>query len=174
AFKAENILYSLAPAESTPYEDRQFDLITVAQSLHWFDRPAFYREVNRVSKPGGLLAVWGYALLTVEPEIDGPFLDFYNNTVGPYWDEARKLVENEYRDISFPFDEIECPRFYIRVDWTFEQFAGYLSSWSATQKYIRTHQVNPVEAFSVKLRSLWKPGEVKRVTFPVFMKLGRV
>ena len=174
AFRAENIVYTVAPAEKTEFDNNRFDLITVAQALHWFDLPSFYSEVRRTIQSQGILAVWGYAMLTVDPAVDALFLDFYHNKVGPYWDNARKLVENHYRDIPFPFKEIPCPEFFISVKWTHEQFTGYLSSWSATQKYVRTHDVDPVLVFSRDLQAVWKPGESKLVRFPVFMKMAVV
>ncbi len=173
AVHAKNIFYSVAPAEKTSFAAHQFDLITVAQALHWFNLDQFYEEVRRTAKQGGLLAVWGYALLTIDNVIDDLFMDFYVNTTGPYWDEARKLVENEYRDVPFPFERIPGPELTIKVKWTVDQFAGYLNSWSAVQKYIRMHGANPVESFTETLRSVWKPGVVKEVTFPLFLKVGR-
>lgn len=174
ACPAGNIIYSVCPAEHTSFKDHRFDLITVGQALHWFDLPRFYGEVYRTGKPDGLLAAWGYGLLSVTPGVDELFLDFYNNTVGPYWDEARRLVEDHYQTIPFPFEEIPCPEFDIKVEWSAAQLAGYLSSWSATQKYIRVHNHDPAEGFSADLRSRWKDGETKIVTFPVFVKLGRI
>ncbi|MGZ3706951.1 MAG: class I SAM-dependent methyltransferase, partial [Bdellovibrionota bacterium] len=53
-----NVHYSRAQAEESCLEAASADLITVAQAFHWFDQPRFFREVERVSKPGGLLAVW--------------------------------------------------------------------------------------------------------------------
>jgi SAM-dependent methyltransferase len=173
AIRLSNIFYSVASAEKTSFEDQQFDLITVGQALHWFNLPAFYKEVRRTLKRDGLLAVWGYAMLSVNNVIDPIFLDFYHNKVGPYWDEARKLVENHYREIDFPFDCIPCPDFFIKVNWTAEQFTGYLSSWSATQKFIKAQGEDPVETFRKELDKLWPSGEAKLVTFPVFMKMGR-
>lgn len=174
AFTAPNIFYSVCPAEKVPFDDHKFDLITVAQAMHWLNADAFYREARRTARPGGLLAIWGYALLTIDRVIDDLFMDFYTNTTGPYWDDARRLVENRYRDIPFPFKRIPCPQLAIKVKWTSEQFAGYLTSWSATQRYIRMHGENPVDAFHETLRPVWKAGVTKEVTFPVFMKLGRM
>lgn len=174
AFHADNIFYSVSAAEKTPFENNQFDLITVAQALHWFDFQEFYNEVKRTTKPGGLLAVWGYSLLTIDPVIDSLFLDFYHNKVGPFWDDARKLVENHYRDIPFPFEEIPCPEFFIEATWTAEQFTGYLASWSATQKYIRIKGDDPLKEFAIDLHAVWEPGQVRRVTFPLFMKMARI
>jgi hypothetical protein len=174
AFLKDNIVYSVCKAEQTSFADQQFDLITVAQALHWIDTSAFYKEVIRTSKPDALLAVWGYALLSVNERIDPLFLDFYHNTVGPFWDAARKLVEEQYRGISFPFEEIPSPLFALRVEWTLPQFAGYLSSWSATQNYVKTKGEDPVPLFIESVKKHWKEDEVKTVTFPLFLRLGKV
>jgi ubiquinone/menaquinone biosynthesis C-methylase UbiE len=172
AFRANNIQYSISAAEQTSFSDAQFDLITVAQALHWFDRDSFYREVKRVGKPGGLLAVWGYALLYIEPAIDTIIMDFYNNTIGPFWDDARRLVEQEYKTIAFPFKEIPAPPFSIDVHWTLDHLTGYLESWSSTQKFIRQKGINPVDAVAETLRKHWAEGESKKVSFPIFARLG--
>ena len=140
AIRKENIIYSISPAEKTSFPDNQFDLITVGQALHWFDRDKFYDEVKRVGKPGSILAVWGYAFINIEPVIDEIIVKFYHDTVGPYWDPARKLVEEEYKSITFPFEEIPTPGFFISTHWTLAHLAGYLESWSATQKYIKAHR----------------------------------
>ena len=42
-------------------------LVTTCQAVHWFDLPAFYREVDRVLVPGGVLAIYGYHLTELEP-----------------------------------------------------------------------------------------------------------
>lgn len=174
AHQAANIAYRVSPAEKTPFPSRQFDLITVGQALHWFDHDAFYKEVRRVGRPGAILAAWGYGLLSITPEIDGVLQHFYHHVVGPYWDNARKLVDDGYQTIPFPFEEIDSPRFFIAVDWNLEQLAGYLESWSSTQKYIHIHQHNPVSELVTRLKPGWPPHAVKAVSFPVFMRMGRV
>lgn len=174
AFHAQNIFYSVGPSEKSAFNDDQFDLITVAQALHWFDVSQFYQEVNRTAKPGGILAVWGYSLPSFGPVVNEILVDFYENKVGRYWHDARRLVENHYQDIPFPFDTIPCPLFQIRVSWTVDEFVGYLSSWSATQNYIRSSGDNPVSDLRNSLESIWKSGERKPGRFPVFMKLGKI
>ncbi|HYG00832.1 MAG TPA: class I SAM-dependent methyltransferase [Chryseosolibacter sp.] len=174
AFQKKNINYSVGRAEESDFPDGEFDLVTVGQALHWFNLPLFYNEVRRVLKSDGIVAVWGYAILKVSPDIDKHFLHFYNNIVGPYWDDARKLVEDEYATIPFPFHELPSKQFQIVVEWDADQFAGYLTSWSATQKFIRAHGFNPVDDFMRSLQPFWKRHEVKIVSFPVFLRLGRV
>ena len=174
SIKASNIFYSVSAAEKTSFPDQAFDLVTVGQALHWFNLEEFYQEVKRVGKQNSLLAVWGYERCAVNTEIDKIFSDFYVNVVGPYWDPARKLIENEYKDIEFPFEEIPSPKFQINAEWTREHYTGYLSSWSATQKYINANRADPIPELTNKLKSHWQSGEVRAVSFPVFLRLGKI
>jgi len=173
ALPAGNIHYAVSPAEHTSFPDRQFDLITVGQALHWFNRDAFYAEVNRVAKPGALLAIWGYALLYIAPDLDEAIMDFYENTVGPFWDEARRMVENQYETVSFPFTPLAAPPLSIETDWTLDHLAGYFSSWSATQKFIQQNGYDPVPAFIKQIAGLWGDG-TRHVRFPIFVRMGTV
>lgn len=174
AYRASNIIYSVSPAERTAFAENTFDLITVSQALHWFDREKFYAEVKRIAKPNASLAVWGYAMLTIEPAIDEIIVDFYTNIVGPYWDDARRLVEQQYKTISFPFEEIPAPEFSIEAEWSLTQLTGYLKSWSATQKFMKENQVDPVPAVAEKIKRHWSTNEIKRIQFPVFLRLGKI
>ena len=174
AIKKDNIVYSVGSGEKSNFADHQFDLITVAQALHWFDRDKFYEEVRRVGKDGSLLAIWGYAFLNIQPDIDKIIMNFYSNVIGLYWDEARRLVEEEYRSLSFPFKEIEAPKFDITARWTLDHLAGYLESWSATQKYIKATGHHPLPEVLANLEQVWKKGDSKPVRFPVFLKLFRI
>jgi SAM-dependent methyltransferase len=172
AFQKENIIYSIAPAEASGFPDRHFDLVTVGQALHWFDIPAFCKEARRVSKPGGIVAAWGYSLLSVNSEINPLLNHFYHDIIGPYWDKERKLVDDQYKTIEFPFTSIETPSFEFSFEWTLDELAGYLTTWSSVQKYIKTNGVNPVHDFIENIRPMWH-GKMK-VSFPLFVLVGRV
>lgn len=174
AHHADNIEYAQAPAEKTSFADNQFDLITVGQALHWFNLREFYNETTRVAKDNAIIAAWGYNLCTIQPAIDAMLNDFYHHIVGPYWDSARRHVEHEYADLAFPFEIIEAPRFAMKTHWNLDQFAGYLSTWSATQQYIKIKQTSPVFELKEKLKSFWHADEKKIINFPVFLKLGTI
>jgi ubiquinone/menaquinone biosynthesis C-methylase UbiE len=169
-----NVHYSIQRAEQTNYRDASFDLITVGQALHWFDIDKFYKEVYRVGKPGGLLAVWGYSHLAVSQKIDNVIQDYYYNTVGKYWDPARRLVEDKYQSIMFPFQTYSAPEISIRVMWTTEHLQGYLESWSATQAYIHDQHYNPVPDLMKSITPIWPDNEKREVLFPLFVKAGRI
>lgn len=173
AVKAENIIYSVSPAETTSFTDHQFDLIAVGQALHWFDIPEFFNEVRRVSKPGGVIAAWGYGLLSVDPQVDPIIRNFYTEVIGLYWDKERKLVDDQYQTIHFPFKEIEVPPFEFSFEWTLDELQGYISTWSSVQKYIQANHVDPVAPMIEEVRRVWGEGR-KKVSFPLFVKVGKV
>jgi SAM-dependent methyltransferase len=173
AEKRENIFYKIESAEETLLPDNKFDLITVAQAIHWFDFEKFYSQVNRTLKPGGVIAVTGYHIFRINEEINAMIDDFYKVTTGSYWDKEREYVDNHYKTIPFPFKEIDTPDFLMNYNWQFDQVIGYLNTWSAVQHYIRKNNDNPVEKFAIKLKKAWGDVLKRKVSFPVFMRAGR-
>jgi len=173
AIKEDRIFYSVQPAEQTNFPDNSFDLITVAQALHWFQFDDFYMEVKRVAKPDALFAAWTYSLLRISKEIDPLIVAHHFNTLGEYWDAERKYVDEEYRNIPFPFTKIDTPVFYIEYEWTTEELKGYLNTWSGLQKFIAVKQYNPVDGLMIDIKSLWKQEKMK-IHFPVHLLMGRI
>lgn len=175
AIHKPNITYKEERAEHSSLADNTINLITVAQAFHWFDFDAFYTEVHRVSKPGALLAIWTYNLLSIDKgAIDDIINDFYFNTVGSYWDTERKYVDEGYQNVDIPFEEIETPVFPMRKQWNFRQFLGYINTWSSVGHYKRKENADPVILLEERLKAHWQPDEVKNIDFPVFMRLFRI
>lgn len=172
AYWADNIFYSVANEKSS-FTDNSFDLITVAQAAHWFNMEIFSEEVKRVSKPNGVVALWGYGLLSIHPEIDLLIHHFYSQIVGPFWDKERRHIDEHYKNLYFPFQEIQSPAFVITVLWTLAQLEGYLTTWSAVQKYIGVYNQNPVDDLISQIKIFWKD-ERQTVTFPLFLRLGGI
>lgn len=171
----DNIGYSVSSAEDSGLENNSVDLITVAQALHWFDFDNFYREVNRVARPGAHIAVWGYGLFSVSETVDRLIHHFYHKVVGPYWEEERNYVDQAYKNVPFPFTATERHLFMIRQQWKLQDMVGYLQTWSSVKKYIGDKGEDPVNnLLQGGLAELWPEEEVKSVLFPVFLLMGKV
>lgn len=174
AFSHEQISYRVAPAESPGLEQQSVDLVTVAQAVHWFGRPAFYKQVNQVLKPGGAIAVWCYGLCSITPEIDAAVQAFYTGETGAYWPSERVLIDEGYQTIEFPFKEIAVPAFSMIQHWDLPQFLAYLDTWSAVQRFVKQNGWDPVKAFGESLERLWKSSMEKRqVIWPLHIRAGR-
>ncbi len=174
--RLSNVEYRVAAAERSGLPERSFDLVTVAQALHWFDLEQFYREVRRVAKPGGVLAVWCYGTCTVEgDEVNEAVLRLYRDVLGPYWPPERRHVENGYRDLPFPFEAIAAPAFEMVESWTMPQLLGYLGTWSARQRILAATGSDPLPAFAEELAQRWgDPGRRRLVRWPIALRVGRV
>jgi SAM-dependent methyltransferase len=162
----------LVAAEEDGLANESTDLVTVAQALHWFDRPKFWNEVRRVLRREGVIAVWCYELQHVSPEIDAIINRFYHETVGPYWTPDRKLVEEGYRTVEFPFDELVAPPFAMTAEWTLDHQVGYLGTWSAVGRYRKENGVDPVELVLPELARVWGD-RTRRVEWPLSVRAGR-
>jgi SAM-dependent methyltransferase len=160
ADKRQNIQFIQATAEKSGIESESVDLVTVAQAIHWFDLEAFQAEVDRVLKKGGVLAVWSYDLLNITPEIDSVVNHLYGPILDKFWPPERRIIENGYRDIDFPYEKIEVPGFSMSSTWNLAGLAGYLNTWSAVKRYIQERKTNPVEIVFDDLSTAW--GEADR------------
>lgn len=175
AEKRNNIVYKIERSEKTSFRESHFDLITVAQAIHWFDLNAFYKEAKRVIINGGIICIWGYGLPRVDKTINELLDHFYWDVIGSYWNSERKHVDNEYKSIRFDFDEINIKKqFEIITKWTITEFEGYLNSWSSVHNYMFKNNINPVNLIMDKVLHKWDKDSKKEFRFPIFLKLGKV
>lgn len=168
------VAYRLAPAGASGLDAASVDLVTVAQALHWLDLDAFYGEVRRVLKPGGVLAAWCYARCRVGPDTD-PVIDwFYEDRVGRYWPPERLHTETAYRDLPFPFEELPAGRWEMHASLTRAELVGYFGTWSAVAVARRTEQIDPLPEVVKRLSVVW-PSDTERrsVIWPLALRIGR-
>lgn len=175
AVQCPNITYRHEVAEhcSLPYQS--VDLITVATGIHWFQLDAFFEQVQRVLKPGGICAAWGYALSHITPEIDEIMVDVAYRRLRDYWPAPTKLNwEDNYRSLQMPYPELEWPGFEAVAEYTLDDLLNYLFSWSAVQEYIKKNGSNPLEEIEDTLMQAWgTESTIRTVRWPLHGKLCR-
>jgi hypothetical protein len=174
ATSVTNIEYRIESSGQTSLPDQSVNLITVSQALHWFPLDAFYKEAKRVAKENAWIAAWTYNLLEIDEKSDQLIEIFYRQTLNGYWEGERSWIDEKYKTIPFPFNCIKDPGFSIEVNWDPAQLAGYLSSWSAVQKFIRQNGYNPVNHLMEEISSYWNSELIKPVHFPLYLKMGKV
>jgi SAM-dependent methyltransferase len=101
--------------------------------------------------------------------------DFYSGIVGPFWPPERRITEERYQTIEFPFTEIVAPSFVIEQTVTLDDAAGYVRTWSATRAFLKHHRRDPVDDLVKQLARAWgAPQESRLARWPVSMRVGRV
>jgi SAM-dependent methyltransferase len=167
------VTYRTLREEASGLADRSASLITVAQAAHWFDLEAFYREVARVLKPGGVLALWCYGVLAIDPAIDRILQRFEHERVGPYWPAERRHVDAEYRTLPFPWPRIDTPAFVMEATLTRAALIGYLGSWSAVSRCRAATGEDPLMPLDAELEPHWPASEARLVRWPLTVVAGR-
>ncbi|CAI0452242.1 unnamed protein product [Linum tenue] len=161
------------------------DLVTVGQALHWFDLPSFYKQAQWVlKKPNGVIAAWCYCTPEIDPAVDPVFDSFYRFDSAPYWDPQRKLVDDRYRGVDFPFEAVAGAdntgpfKFVTEQGMDLDGFFTYLRSWSAYQTAKERGVELLGDAVMEKFRRAWNDdggeNQVKVVKFPVYLRIGKV
>jgi len=174
AYAHPRVEYHVKPAEYVLLDNSTADLVTVAVAIHWFNFDEFYREVKRVLRPNGVLAAWTYNLPEISPEIDPLVQGYYRDIVGDYWPERIHYLEEGYKTIPFPFEEITPSSFAMQADWDLNQFAGFLDSWSATQRYKEQKGQHPVARIWDQLIAAWgNENQPRLVQWPLHFRIGR-
>ncbi|MEL7060402.1 MAG: class I SAM-dependent methyltransferase [Acidobacteriota bacterium] len=171
-----------ARAEHSGLRSASVDLVTVAQALHWFATPAFFAEVRRVLRPGGLFAAWSYGPFSLDdPAVDDLLQDFARRVVGPFWPPERRLVDTGYRSIEIPMAEMSIDEAFapdglptLDLDMTLPDLIGYVSTWSATQRARAAAESDPLVELERELHTAW-PTEsgALRAEWPLALRLAR-
>lgn len=174
AKRVPNVIYKPESAESSSLEDNSVDLITVAQALHWFDFQPFMLEVERVLKPGGVFAAWCYSLVSINADVDKSIKVLYHDILGKYWSERRQWVAEGYDNFEFPYPLITPPNLKMNITWSYQQFADYLRTWSAVQRYKQVEAEDPVNKILQPLEFAWcDTGHMKKCSWPLQFKIFR-
>lgn len=172
ASPAANIVYRVARAENSGLAPGSVDLVTVAQAAHWLDLDTFYDEMRRVLRPGGALALISYGITKMDGRC-GAVVDRFYRDLGSYWPPERAHVESGYRDLPFPFGEIETPAFDMSAQWNADQLIGYVSTWSAVKALDDAEGPETFDTFAAELASAWgQPQERRDVRWPLALRVG--
>ncbi|MFN8287118.1 MAG: class I SAM-dependent methyltransferase [Chitinophagales bacterium] len=174
AVRHSNIEYRVATAEESGLPDKSVNLLTAATAAHWFQHDKFYNEARRVVKKDGVIALWTYSMAHITPEIDELMNWFAYDYLEKYWPDGRWYVRNHYKTLPFPFDAMETPAFYCKMQWSLAQWLDYVRSWSSYTRYVQQHATDPLTILMPKLEPLWPTDEIKLVTWPLHLKCARI
>ena len=106
--------------------------------------------------------------------MDAAVHELYDDFLGPYWEPERKLVEQGYRNVDFPFEPLSAPPFEMHLDWTFEHLVGYLGTWSPLKRYIEARGEDPLQLVLPRLRQAWGAAESRALSWPLSVRAFRI
>ncbi|XP_033102423.1 putative methyltransferase DDB_G0268948 isoform X2 [Anneissia japonica] len=138
-----NVEYRVGSGESIPVESSSVDLVTCAQSVHWFNFNKFCGEVDRILKPSGCVALIGYTAPNIiyqgKPHQGlNRLFDEYIDLLKPYTAKEIQALNNKYRDLKLPYainerDDSFTRKREVNLTW----FFNTLTSWSPYQNLMK-------------------------------------
>ena len=181
AIPAPNIRYSAQPAERTDFDDDSFDLVAVAQALHWFDYERFWPEVRRVAKPDAFFCAWGYNWFDRTEELDDLhkfYLDPLVELLESHWAPNNPILWRGYRseEIAFPFRRIDPPALAINLRWGIERLIGYVRTWSAVKQAqaADSAKAEAIAALEQEARTRFTARGAMAMALPLSIAAGRI
>lgn len=153
-----------AAEDLSSFPDSSTDMAISAQAAHWFNWPKLWKELARVMRPGGSVAVWGYSefRLTEHPSVT-PLIHAYSQgsdpakSLGPHWERPGRTIVDEhlqaipdgntlvpgmlsdFQRIYFTGDHhpnLPDPRpVILRTKTTWDGLLGYLRTFSSLHTY---------------------------------------
>lgn len=160
-------------AEMLPFADDTFDVVTAAQCWHWFDRAAAPREIGRVLKPGGRLAIVYQTPLPVP----GNLVDASEQLIlqfRPNWRHAGNTGINgqALKDLTtHGFGEIESFTFDAQIEFTRKTWHGYVRTTSAVLPTLDAEELAEFDRRHLEMLGSW--GERVSALHRVFVAVGR-
>lgn len=136
----------------------------------------FDAEVRRVLQPRGHPAAWAYGIQrTADPTADAILLHYDSEVVRPFWPPDRRWIEDGYRGIPFPPQEVAPPAFQMGADWSMDHLLGYFGTWSATRRFIHGTGRNPIPPLAERLAHAWgDPRSPRKIVWPLTLRVGRL
>ena len=188
----KNVGFKVASTASLPLANASVDLVSCAQAWHWVEPAELYREADRVLKPKGCLAVYGYGnCRLLNPECNRLVSHFYSSTLKGFWNDRRRHIDDLYQEVSLPYQNSERHDLDagIASSMKLPHFIGYVSSWSGYQNYCEKNPGNSaLEDLQQNMEGVLKQATsqpdsttpnsdssslVVDVVFPVFLIMGQ-
>ena len=118
-------------ADSIPAELGRVDAVVVAQAFHWFANAATVREIARVLKPEGALAlVWN------KRDLDDPLMRGIHECLDPYRSNSPDFDNTPWRE---PFEAPDAPLRLVgrqRIAWDESLTLGHLKGRVCSISYV--------------------------------------
>ncbi|MEM7677141.1 MAG: response regulator, partial [Myxococcota bacterium] len=174
------IRYRIGRAETSSLPNESIDLVSAAASAHWLNLDVFYREIRRVVRPQGIIALYSYGVSPDDARLATVIRRWVDRVLRPgsAWPQEIEHVLAGYRTLPFPFEEVHVDLPPALSSGTFDNLLNLMRTWSVVITYRKQNDQDPVELIVDELREAWLQiaplDDVRQLRWPVFNRIGRL
>uniref|UniRef100_F6ZXR3 Methyltransferase type 11 domain-containing protein n=1 Tax=Ciona intestinalis TaxID=7719 RepID=F6ZXR3_CIOIN len=137
-----NVSYAVGDAYKLPFDTSSVDVVMCGEAIHFFDVDKFLREVARVLRPQGCVAIFGYWMPVITPVgvADASERDRLKKIGSELAKKIKSHLTCEYKDI---YEQLSSPVKVHNTDlksdlkWNISQLLGYFNSLSPYNLYMK-------------------------------------
>lgn len=169
------VSYRQTRAETSGLATESVDLVTAGAAVHWFELDHYLAEVQRVARPGAVVAFWTYSpyLAQVTDPVARWLGELAVQRLREDWPPGMEWVLAGYRTLPFPFQELPAPNFSLELDWTSERVLGWVLTWSAVVRRQQRTGVDLAAELAQELSEIWPETLEIRLSVPLHLRLGQ-
>ena len=144
------VRYEVAPAEEILAPDGSVNLVTASTCYHYFDRPRFLAEADRVLAPGGVIAIYVYLEYEVRLKDGSVWAEcenvlnsvFYVDLKG-HWpvplEDTVGIYKEVMRLIKYPDAIWDEENHFIELPLSSDQVLGEIRSWAGFRDMVTAY-----------------------------------
>lgn len=174
------IRYQIERAERCSLPDASVDFASAAAVAHWLELGEFYRQVSRVVRAGGLVALYSYGVMPNDPPLQKAIGRLVYEILRPAesWPTAIDHILTGYRNLEFPFEELDIVLAPACSVGNFDNLVRLMGTWSIVSAYRTTVGEDPIALVMDELRAAWcqttPADEARTLEWPLSCRVGRV
>ncbi|XP_012936611.1 putative methyltransferase DDB_G0268948 [Aplysia californica] len=139
------------------------DLVNIATALHWLDQDKFYREVDRLLRPGGCFSVIAvnHHDMQIEDDVVRAIRDKIYSMLPNMEGVAEQETFSEFKDLRLPYTKsVKYPIAYNTAEHTAESALNSLLTIHNFTAFNRSHQGFRQEF--LKMFTEWQDGDANK------------
>ncbi|GFS27901.1 trans-aconitate 2-methyltransferase [Elysia marginata] len=136
-----NCEFKVGYSDKLPFiKSGSVDLFCSGESFNLMPHKETFAEADRVLRPGGTIALFGYDVLRADkPEINEVIQKMFVKFL-PYWPKESTLIFDKFRDITLPYSDYKRREDLKIVDkMNLEQYLGLMKSLWPFVAYCKDH-----------------------------------
>lgn len=174
----KSIEFKIGDAHSLPIKASSVDLLTCGMAWHWLDAEIFYKEVKRVLKPNGCIAVYGFNTTVTDNELVGIAVEAFKNELIETGcvDERGIKTLNGYKSLQLPFSGVKRFEFDLPQKASIDELIGFMSSITSYRAYCKKLPGNTllknIREIYERNKKTFTHCDLERFSYPGYAILG--